>query len=58
MFGLLHAKSGRKDFLPKSKEMEFISAEPSREDWDIVENLAGKYGIKLVIIFTNTSVNI
>ena len=31
----------------KNMEMEFISAEPSREDWDVVENLAGKYGIKL-----------
>ena len=31
----------------KNMEMEFISAEPSREDWDVVENLAGEYGIKL-----------
>ena len=31
----------------KSMEMEFISAEPAREDWDVVENLAGKYEIKV-----------
>lgn len=31
----------------KSMEMEFISAEPAREDWDIVENLAKEYGIKV-----------
>lgn len=31
----------------KGMEMEFISAEPAREDWDIVESLAKKQGIKV-----------
>ncbi|MEA4994977.1 MAG: sugar phosphate isomerase/epimerase [Petrimonas sp.] len=31
----------------KSMEMEFINAEPAREDWDVVEELAVKYNIKL-----------
>lgn len=31
----------------KSMEMEFINAEPAREDWDVVEELAKKYNIKL-----------
>jgi len=31
----------------KSMEMEFINAEPAREDWDVVEELAMKYNIKL-----------
>ena len=29
--------------------MEFISAEPAREDWDIVEELAKKYHIKVAV---------
>jgi len=29
--------------------MEFISAEPAREDWDIVENLAKKHHIKVAV---------
>lgn len=31
----------------KSMEMEFISAEPTHEDWDIVENMAKKYRIRV-----------
>lgn len=31
----------------KNMEMEFISAEPAREDWDVIENLAKEYGIKV-----------
>lgn len=31
----------------KDMEMEFISAEPAREDWDVIENLAKQYGIKV-----------
>ncbi|MDR1516995.1 MAG: sugar phosphate isomerase/epimerase [Dysgonamonadaceae bacterium] len=31
----------------KSMELEFISAEPAREDWDVVETLAKQYGIKV-----------
>ncbi len=31
----------------KNMEMEFISAEPARDDWDVVETLAQQYGIKL-----------
>ncbi|WP_294082246.1 sugar phosphate isomerase/epimerase family protein [Proteiniphilum sp. UBA5384] len=30
-------------------EMEFISAEPAREDWDIVEKLSKKYHIKVAV---------
>ncbi|MGV8963575.1 MAG: sugar phosphate isomerase/epimerase family protein [Candidatus Saccharimonadaceae bacterium] len=33
----------------KDMEMEYISAEPAREDWDIVENLAEQYQIKLAV---------
>lgn len=33
----------------KDMGMEFISAEPAREDWDVVENLAKKYGIKVAV---------
>ncbi len=31
----------------KNMELEFISAEPARDDWDIVEKLAIEYDIKL-----------
>lgn len=31
----------------KDMEMEFISAEPAREDWDVIETLAKQYGIKV-----------
>ncbi len=31
----------------KNMEMEFISAEPARGDWDVIENLAKQYGIKV-----------
>ena len=31
----------------KNMGMEFISAEPAHEDWDVVENLAKQYGIKV-----------
>ena len=31
----------------KNMDMEFISAEPAREDWDVVENLAKEYSIKV-----------
>lgn len=31
----------------KNMDMEFISAEPAREDWDVIENLAKQYGIKV-----------
>jgi L-ribulose-5-phosphate 3-epimerase len=30
-------------------EMEFISAEPAREDWDVVERLAKKHHIKVAV---------
>ena len=30
-------------------ELEFISAEPLREDWDVVENLAKQYQIKVAV---------
>lgn len=30
-------------------EMDFISAEPSRDDWDVVEKLAKKYNIKVAV---------
>jgi sugar phosphate isomerase/epimerase len=33
----------------KNMGMEFISAEPSREDWDVVEELAKKYTIKVAV---------
>ena len=33
----------------KNMEMEFISAEPAREDWDVVEELAKKYNIKVAV---------
>lgn len=33
----------------KNMEMEFISAEPAREDWDVVENLAKQYKIKVAV---------
>lgn len=33
----------------KNMGMEFISAEPAREDWDIVEELAKKYNIKVAV---------
>ena len=33
----------------KDMGMEFIRAEPAREDWDVVENLAKKYGIKVAV---------
>lgn len=33
----------------KDMEMEFISAEPAREDWDLVEQLAEKYQIKVAV---------
>ncbi len=31
----------------KDMNLEFLSAEPAKEDWDIVENLAKEYNIKL-----------
>lgn len=31
----------------RNMDMEFISAEPAREDWDVVESLAREYGIKV-----------
>ena len=33
----------------KNMGMEFISAEPNREDWDVVEELAKKYNIKVAV---------
>lgn len=33
----------------KNMEMEYISAEPAREDWDLVEELAKKYNIKVAV---------
>ncbi len=33
----------------KDMEMEFISAEPAREDWDLVEQLAEKYQVKVAV---------
>ena len=33
----------------KNMDMEFISAEPAREDWDLVEELAKKYNIKVAV---------
>ncbi|SRR5690554_317601 len=33
----------------KYMEMEFISAEPAREDWDLVEQLAEKYQVKVAV---------
>ena len=33
----------------KEMEMEFISAEPVKEDWDVVENLAKQYQIKVAV---------
>jgi sugar phosphate isomerase/epimerase len=33
----------------KGMGMEFISAEPAREDWDVVEELAKKYNIKVAV---------
>jgi sugar phosphate isomerase/epimerase len=33
----------------KNMEMAFISAEPAREDWDVVEELAKKYNIKVAV---------
>ena len=33
----------------KAMELEFISAEPAREDWDNVESLAEQYGIKVAV---------
>ena len=33
----------------KNMEMEFISAEPAREDWDVVVNLAKEYNIKVAV---------
>ena len=33
----------------KNMEMEFISAEPAREDWDLVEQLAEKYQVKVAV---------
>lgn len=33
----------------KNMELEFISAEPAREDWDVVENLAKEYNIKVAV---------
>lgn len=33
----------------KEMGMEFISAEPAREDWDIVEELAKKHNIKVAV---------
>ena len=33
----------------KDMELEFISAEPAREDWDVVESLAKEYKIKVAV---------
>jgi len=33
----------------KRMDLEFISAEPAREDWDVVEKLAEEYGIKVAV---------
>ena len=33
----------------KDMELEFISAEPAREDWDVVESLAKEYQIKVAV---------
>lgn len=33
----------------KNMGMEFISAEPSRDDWDVVEELAKKHNIKVAV---------
>ena len=33
----------------KNMELEFISAEPAREDWDVVESLANEYNIKVAV---------
>ena len=33
----------------ENMEMEFISAEPAKEDWDIVESLAKQYEIKVAV---------
>lgn len=33
----------------KNMELEFISAEPAREDWDVVESLAKEYNIKVAV---------
>ena len=33
----------------KNMGMEFISAEPAREDWDVVEELAKKHNIKVAV---------
>ncbi len=33
----------------KYMEMEFIRAEPAREDWDLVEQLAEKYQVKVAV---------
>lgn len=33
----------------KNMEMEYISAEPAREDWDVVESLANDYNIKVAV---------
>ncbi len=33
----------------KEMGLEFISAEPAHEDWDVVEGLAKKYGIKVAV---------
>jgi sugar phosphate isomerase/epimerase len=33
----------------KSMEMEFISAEPAKNDWDLVEELAKRYQIKVAV---------
>lgn len=33
----------------KDMGMEFISAEPAREDWDVIEILAKQYGIKVAV---------
>ena len=33
----------------KDMDIEFISAEPARDDWDVVEKLAEEYGIKVAV---------
>lgn len=33
----------------ENMELEFISAEPAREDWDVVESLAQEYNIKVAV---------
>ena len=33
----------------KDMEIEFISAEPAKEDWDLVEKLSEEYGIKVAV---------